>query len=128
MAGKKGRKSQTKTQTVTQHDRAGLVFPVGRLGGYLRNRNYCERVGATAAVAMAGILEYLTQEILELAGNKCEDDKRQRITPKHIQQAVRGDNEFNQILLNTTLSNGGVAPNIHGFFMKKKKGEATQEM
>ena len=77
---------------------------------------------------LAGVLEYLTQEILELAGNCCEEDKRVRITPRHIQLAIRHDDELNKLMMNTTISNGGVLYNVHKFLSKDpdaRKAEAV---
>ena len=120
--GGKGKGKGGKTQT--RSSRAGLQFPVGRIARYLRRGNYSNRVGGAAPVFMAAVLEYIVAEVLELAGNAAKDNKRQRIVPRHIQLAVRNDDELNSFFGNAVIAQGGVLPNIHPVLLpaKKKKG------
>ena len=109
--GKGGRGAGGKS--TSRSAKAGLQFPVGRIGRFLKKGKYATRVGAGAPVYLAAILEYLTAEILELAGNAARDNKKARIVPRHIQLAVRNDEELNKLFGSVTIAQGGVLPNIH---------------
>ena len=122
--GGKGKKGKKGGKSTSRSAKAGLQFPVGRMARYLRQGGFTKRVGAGAPVYMAAVLEYLTAELLELAGNAAKDNKRSRVTPRHIQLAVRNDEELNKFLGGVTVAQGGVLPNIHAVLLpKKKKGK-----
>ncbi|XP_054717613.1 core histone macro-H2A.1-like [Uloborus diversus] len=114
--GKKRSKSTSKST------KAGVLFPVGRFHRYLRNGTHHQRIGAGAPVYMAAVIEYLTAEILELAGNAARDNKKARVTPRHILLAVANDEELHLLLKNVTIASGGVLPRIQPELLAKKKG------
>ena len=121
MAGGKGKAGKsTKNPSKSRSARAGLQFPVGRVHRLLRKGNYAQRVGAGAPVYLAAVLEYLAAEILELAGNAARDNKKTRIIPRHLQLAIRNDEELNKLLGHVTIAQGGVLPNIHSVLLPKK--------
>ncbi|XP_060756760.1 histone H2A-like [Neoarius graeffei] len=120
MSGR-GKTSKARAKAKSRSSRAGLQFPVGRVHRLLRKGNYAERVGAGAPhFYLAAVLEYLTAEILELAGNAARDNKTTRIIPRHLQLAVRNDEELNKLLGGVTIAQGGVLPNIQAVLLPKK--------
>lgn len=130
--GKGGRGKTDGKKSQSQSSKAGLQFPVGRIARFLRKGKYASRVGAGAPVFLASILEYLTAEVLELAGNAARDNKKNRINPRHILLAVRNDEELNKLFGGVTIAQGGVLPNIHSVLIPKssagdKEGEKKEK-
>ena len=124
--GKAGRGGKAGGKQQSRSAKAGLQFPVGRIARYLKTGKYAERVGAGAPVYLSAVLEYLAAEVLELAGNAAKENKKTRIIPRHIQLAVRNDEELNKLMANTTIASGGVIPSIHPSLIPNK-GKADKE-
>jgi len=124
MSGR-GKGGKVKGKVKSRSSRAGLQFPVGRIHRLLRKGNYSERVGAGALVYLAAVMEYLAAEVLELAGNAARDEKT-RIIPRHLQLAIRNDEELNKLLSGVTIAQGGVLPNIQAVLLPKKSQKASK--
>ncbi len=93
----------------------------------LTNATYQIVVDTKCFVLQAAVLEYLAAEVLELAGNAARDNKKTRIVPRHIQLAVRNDEELSKLLGGVTIAAGGVLPNIHSVLLPKKTGKKAEE-
>ena len=57
----------------------------------MTNRNRWE-----APIYLAAVLEYLTAEVLEIAGEVAIRGKKARIIPRHVMLAIRSDEEVSQ--------------------------------
>ena len=122
--GAAGRKAGgPRKKSVTRSVKAGLQFPVGRIGRFLKKGRYAQRVGSGAPVYLAAVLEYLAAEVLELAGNAAKDNKKGRIIPRHVLLAIRNDEELGKLLAGVTIAHGGVLPNINPVLLPKKTVE-----
>merc|ERR1719436_391447 len=69
-----------------------------------RSPTTCAKSSATSSsptnrpFSWPAMLEYMTAEILELAGNVAEQAKKKRIVPRHLMLAVRADEEIEKVI------------------------------
>ena len=107
--------------------RSGLVLSVPRITRQLRKARLASRISACAPVYMAGAIEYLIAEVLELAGNRVRDFRRKRITPRDIQVAVQMDEELRALFGKVTMPTVGVLGVVHPALLPKRVLVAAQQ-
>ncbi|KAF6214317.1 hypothetical protein GE061_009057 [Apolygus lucorum] len=112
--------SKAKKKPKSRSQKAGLQFPVFKIHRFLKQGRYAKKVRSGAPVYLAAVLEYLAAEVLELAGNAARDNKKRRVIPRHLQLAIRNDEELSRLLSGVTLAEGGVLPFIHDVLLPKK--------
>ena len=80
----------------------------------MKQGRYSDRIAGGAPVYLASTLQYICSEIVELAGNEAQRDKKHRINPRHVMLAIKGDIELNKLLAaDADFAQTGVVPNIH---------------
>ncbi|KAM8720980.1 hypothetical protein ACLKA7_006939 [Drosophila subpalustris] len=111
---------QAKKKRTSRSMKAGVSFPVSRIDRKLRERRYAKRFGEQASVYMTAVIEYLVAEVVECAGFEAQEEKKARITPRHLQLAVYKDMELHELLSKITIARGGVYPHIQTVLLPKK--------
>ena len=114
-------RGKVQRKKVSKSTRAGIVFPVTRVSRYLRRFCLKYRIQLGSPIYLSAVLEYLTAEVLELAGNAATMNKKRKISPRHILLAVANDDELNQLFKGVTISQGGVLPNIQEALLRGMK-------
>ena len=90
----------------------GSKFSINRIATYCKNGRYAERIGAGAPIFLAGVMEYMVFEILELAAVEAKREKKTRINPQHIMLAIKNDDELNKFFGNGDFVNAGFVPKV----------------
>ena len=114
--------------------KANIVMPPARMMKLMRRDRLQQRIGKNAAVFMAGVLDYLTCELLEVSGDVALEAHKKRINPRHLKLAISNDDELVKLTVGSTIHEGGVKPHIEDYLLPKKKGgkkmmpDASQEV
>uniref|UniRef100_A0A8C5ZAA7 Histone H2A n=1 Tax=Marmota marmota marmota TaxID=9994 RepID=A0A8C5ZAA7_MARMA len=82
------KKQEEQRQTISRSTRAQLQFPVSHVDRFLRQGHYGQRLSSSTPVFLAGVLEYLTAKVLDLAGQEAHSNRKMRITPEHVRKVL----------------------------------------
>ena len=116
----KSKKGSVKSKSISGAERSGLILAPARCNRMLRAGRYSDRMGSSAGVFMAGVLQYLCEEILELSGKMCLQHKRLQIKPQHINLALRSDEELSKMFYLSQISEGGQLVKVHDELLQGK--------
>jgi len=129
-SAKEEEKDSKRSTPVRRETQAGLVFAVSLCEKFIRNfrKKHDLNVSKNASIALAATLEYITAEILELAGNTARDNKKVIINMRHVYLAVYNDSELTFLVdgLGIEFLGGGVLPNIRAEFLPNKEKRQEQ--
>jgi histone H2A len=115
----------------TQSERAGVLFPVGRIQSMFRNQNVASRVSPTAAVATAVVMQSVAEDLLKGATKQRKDAKVARITPHHVRLALDLPAAAHLARLfhgsSAIVAHGGVSEHIDAALLPKVSGKRKAE-
>ncbi|XP_073838002.1 histone H2A, orphon-like [Musca autumnalis] len=103
---------KSKTKSKKKHrksssSRAGLLFPVKRIRHLLCTGEFAERITMGSAAYLSAVMQYLTAEILVLAGNVASANRKKLIISRHLQTAIMNDQELKTLLMGVTFAQEG---------------------
>lgn len=87
-------------------------------GGSVANR-----VNKNTALYLTGVLEYITDELVDLSASSAMSDRRRRINARDLQVVFENDEELKMLKakMGIDILGGGVMPKIHTRLIPKKK-------
>uniref|UniRef100_A0A8I3Q3X7 Histone H2A n=2 Tax=Canis lupus familiaris TaxID=9615 RepID=A0A8I3Q3X7_CANLF len=88
--------------------RAGLAFSVCQMERLLRAGRYAKRLGASAPIFLAAVIQFLTATVLGLAGDEARHRRTAYITPELVDRALHNHELLSGLFTMTTVSQ--VAP------------------
>lgn len=88
-----------RAKPVTASTKAKLTLPVARIEAIWRKHfpDYIgsdRRIGETAPVYAAAVIEYLITEILEVSANVTKEKRKKTIVPAFVEEAIEKDKEL----------------------------------
>lgn len=113
--------------------KSDLIMPVTRVRNMIKSGKYhTGNINSTSPVFLAGILEYMTKEIIECSAlqrkMKQSNGKTGLLTRRHIMLAIKNDEDFKLLFENVEIAGAGVNPSIKSRkvseFLKERKGQS----
>lgn len=112
---------QAKGENTTKSKRAGLTLPSGRIMDYMRKHCAVPRITSQSPIFMTGVLESLLVTVLQEGQKDADKNKKQRLTPRHIEFGIAGDVDLSKVFEGVNIMNAGVIPQIQPELLQRKK-------
>ncbi|XP_050798795.1 histone H2A-like [Gopherus flavomarginatus] len=127
MSGPGKSREAPQANSKSQFSREKLQFPVDHIEKMLRQGHCVKRIKGGALIYLAAVIEYLTAELLALAGNATQDDPRRCIMPRHLWLAIRRNKDFQKLLLGgDAVFQEGILPNSQAMLLKAKSSKSSR--
>lgn len=121
---KKKKETSKNDKPVRREQRAGLLFSIALCEKFIRRFGEVKKkIGSSAPVYLAAVLQNLCAEIIVHASALAKDKKKSTITVRHIFTALSTTEELNLLMerFNIQLLGCGVLPYIHPELYPKKE-------
>nr|XP_055194135.1 spidroin-2-like [Nyctereutes procyonoides] len=108
LRGSRGGRAARPRSCRSRSARAGLAFSVCQVERLLRAGRYANRLGASAPIFLAAVIQFLTATVLGLAGDEARHRRSAYITPELVDRALHNHELLSGLFTMTTVSQ--VAP------------------
>eukprot|EP00071_Canis_lupus_P037794 XP_022271351.1 uncharacterized protein LOC102152481 isoform X2 [Canis lupus familiaris] len=108
LRGSRGGRAGRPRSCRSRSARAGLAFSVCQMERLLRAGRYAKRLGASAPIFLAAVIQFLTATVLGLAGDEARHRRTAYITPELVDRALHNHELLSGLFTMTTVSQ--VAP------------------
>ena len=117
---KSAKKSKVRAKSITAAKRANIKLPPTRIMKLMKRDRLNKTIRRDASVFMAGVLNYIVEEVFDLSGEFAKKEKKGRINTRHIKLALGDDPEFSKVFHSVVIREGGVNPHIEEALLPKK--------
>jgi len=118
--------TKTKSAPKTKASKAGLLLSVTRVDGRLRDSRVAKRVGSTAAIYLAGVVETVLSDIIDAAGLHVLKKKKQRVKKEDLIYSIRSTPELQRLFSNYVFSSNTQVKNCSKYLLTKDDAKVAE--
>ncbi|KAG6426863.1 hypothetical protein SASPL_111098 [Salvia splendens] len=122
------RAASNSTTSKSKAKRSVLHFSISRVSRFLKKRNYSERVASRVPIFLAAVLQCMAAEVLEISGKEAKNEGKSRIKPRHIELAIRNDEDLSKLLGDVTIPGSGKKIHFHEALLPKSAGKKNRDI
>lgn len=101
--------------------KAGLCIPIHAVRKRIRASRYSSRISKNIEAFLAGVVEYVIGQVMEVANEAADDTKRIQITSRCVQLGLDKDQALRSLFSKSQFAQGGVVPEVHPALLRPKK-------